>query len=260
MRALLYRDEDERAPQAMRALLVDPDPESLARIKDLLRIRPEIHVLAECLTASEADQAMRRQPFDLAFVAIELPDDDGLQLVRRIPDPTLPAVILLTTQREHALRAYAAHPADYLLKPVNSDRFMRALDHAVRQVEIRREAQRANETASILSSWGEWIAIKSDHRIILVRTEDIEWIEAAGNYVNVHAKHGKHFVRETMNSIEGKMPRGRFMRIHRSTIVNLARVKEVKTGVNGEYVVLMQNGEALRLSRGYRNQLQRLLV
>jgi two-component system LytT family response regulator len=260
MRALLNRGEGERAPQVLRALLVDPEADSRARIKDLLRARPEVHVLAECLTAAEADDAVHRQPFDLAFIAIELPDDDGLQLVRRMPERSSPVVILLTTEREHALRAYAAHPADYLLKPVDGDRFLRALDHAVQQVEIRRKAWRANGTSGVLSDWGERVAIKSDHCIILLRTAEIEWIEAAGNYVNIHTKHATHFVRETMNSIEGKMPRGCFMRIHRSTIVNLDRVQHVKAGVKGEYVVLMQSGEALTLSRGYRNQLQRLLV
>lgn len=260
MRALFYRSEDERAPRAVRALLVDPDAKSRARIRDLLRTRPEIHVLAECLTAAEADDALHRQPFDLAFVAIELPDDDGLQLLRRIPERSSPVVILLTKQSEHALRAYAAHPADCLLKPVERQRFAQALDHAVQQVQTRREARRANQTASAVTGWGERIAIKTDHRIILLLTAEVEWVEAAGNYVNIHAKDGTHFVRETMNSIEGKLPHGRFMRIHRSTIVNLDRVQEVRAGVNGEYVVLMKNGEALTLSRGYRHQLQRLLV
>jgi two-component system LytT family response regulator len=260
MRALFHRGEEEHAPKAIRALIVDSDPKSRARIKDLLRTRPGIHVLAECLTAGEADQALRGQPFDLAFIAIDLPDDDGVQLVHRMPERSSPVVILLTKQSEHALRAYAAHPADCLLKPIARERFIQALDHAVQQLETRQDARRANETASAVTGWGERIAIKTDHRIILLLTAEVEWIEAAGNYVNIHAKDGTHFVRETMNSIEGKLPHGRFMRIHRSTIVNLDRVQEVRAGVNGEYVVLMKNGEALTLSRGYRHQLQRLLV
>lgn len=111
----------------------------------------------------------------------------------------------------------------------------------------------------VLRGWGERIALKSDRKIVLLRTAEIEWIEAAGNYVNIHARHSTHFVRETMHSIEQKMPPDRFMRIHRSTIVNLDRVKELKAGANGEYVVLMQNGQPLTLSRGYRSQLEKLL-
>ena len=112
---------------------------------------------------------------------------------------------------------------------------------------------------AILRGWGERIALKADRKIILLRTAEIEWIEAAGNYVNIHTKGAAYFVRETMSSIEGKMPSERFMRIHRSTIVNLDRIKELKAGSNGEYLVRMQNGEELTLSRGYRSQLQRLL-
>jgi two-component system LytT family response regulator len=111
----------------------------------------------------------------------------------------------------------------------------------------------------VLRGWGERIALKSDRKIVLLRTAEIEWIEAAGNYVNIHARHSTHFVRETMHSIEQKMPPDRFMRIHRSTIVNLDRVKELKAGANGEYMVLMQDGQALTLSRGYRGQLEKLM-
>jgi len=115
------------------------------------------------------------------------------------------------------------------------------------------------EPPELLRGWGERIALKSDRRIVLLRTAEIEWIEAAGNYVNIHAQHSTHFVRETMHSIEEKMPRDRFMRIHRSTIVNLDRVKELQAGANGEYMVRLQNGQVLTLSRGYRRQLERLL-
>ena len=112
---------------------------------------------------------------------------------------------------------------------------------------------------AVLRGWGERIALKADRKIVLLRTAEIEWIEAAGNYVNIHTKGTAYFVRETMSSIESKMPSDRFMRIHRSTIVNLDRIKELKAGSNGEYLVRMQNGEELTLSRGYRSQLQRLL-
>jgi two-component system LytT family response regulator len=117
----------------------------------------------------------------------------------------------------------------------------------------------ASATPALLRGWGERIALKADRKIVLLRTAEIEWIEAAGNYVNIHTKGAAYFVRETMGSIEGKMPSDRFMRIHRSTIVNLDRIKELKAGSNGEYLVRMQNGEELTLSRGYRGQLQRLL-
>jgi two-component system LytT family response regulator len=259
MRALFSRVEEESWPQAVRALVVDADPESRSKIKEFLRPRTEIHVMAECRTAVEAEAAAGAQPFDLVFASIELPDGDGLELAKRIAGLSSPVVVLLGGHREQALRAFDAHPADYLLKPLNRERFLRAVDHALKQVETRREAERSTEKAGVLSGWGERIAIKSDHRILILRTSEIEWIEAAGNYVNIHAKHGTHFVRETMNSIEGKMPPARFMRIHRSTIVNLDRVKELKAGINGEYLVLMQDGQALTLSRGYRSQLQRLL-
>lgn len=115
------------------------------------------------------------------------------------------------------------------------------------------------EPPEILRGWGERIALKSDRRIVLLRTAEIDWIEAAGNYVKIHAQHSTHFVRETMHSIEEKMPRERFMRIHRSTIVNLDRVKELQAGTNGEYTVRLQNGQVLTLSRGYRRQLEKLL-
>src|SRR5262249_49928356 len=163
-----------RAPHAVRALVVDADEETRSRVKELLRPRPEIHVLVECRTSAEVQDAVLRQPIDLVFVSVELPDGDGLELVKRIAEHSSPVVILLATQRDHALRAFDAPPADYLLKPLDRERFMRAVDHAMRQVEAHREAQQSTEKAAVVSGWGERIAIKSDHRIILLRTAEID--------------------------------------------------------------------------------------
>src|SRR5262249_29246042 len=140
MRALFSRFEEESWPQAVRALVVDADPDTRSKIGELLRPRAEIHVLAECRTAAAAEAAAATQPFDLLFIAIELPDGYGLELVKRIAGDSAPVVILLAGQREHALRAFDAHPADYLLKPLDRERFLRAVDHALKQVETRREA------------------------------------------------------------------------------------------------------------------------
>jgi two-component system LytT family response regulator len=158
------------------------------------------------------------------------------------------------------VQAYEVYPVDYLLKPFDRERFTKALDRALSEIASDRAAGSVGGKVSDIREWSaERIAIKSDNRIIFLRNSEIDWIEAAGNYLKFHTKSGEYLVRETMSAMENKLPSNRFMRIHRSTIVNLDRVKELKAGLSGDYNVTMQDGSTLTLSRGYRDQLDRLM-
>jgi two-component system LytT family response regulator len=196
---------------------------------------------------------------DLMFLDIDMPEMNGLEFVKSLGDDA-PQVIFVTAYDQYAVQAFEVHPVDYLLKPFDRERFGKALDRALIEVaSARASASVAGKVADIRDWSAERIAIKSENRIIFLRNAEIEWIEAAGNYLKFHTKSGEYLVRETMSTMEKKLPPNRFMRIHRSTIVNLDRVKELKAGLSGDYSVTMQDGSTLTLSRGYRDQLDRLM-
>ena len=235
----------------IRTLVADDEPIARARMLALLTSEPDIEVIGECATGAEAMSAIERTSPDLVFLDIQMPQMDGLTLARTL-GRTMPAVVFVTAYDEYALGAFEVHALDYLLKPYSADRFRSALVHARQHLGARR----TSGSHPPPFERRDRLVIKSSGRIYFIRTRDIDWCEAAGNYVRLHVGAQTHLVRGTMAHIESQLDQTQFVRIHRSTIVNVDRIQELHSSFGGEYVVLLHDKTRLTLSRGYRDGLQ----
>jgi len=249
--------------QTIRTVIIDDERLARQRIRRMLTNSPDFEVIAEFENSQHGLEYLEDTGADLLFLDVQMPGLDGFALLEALDPARMPIVIFVTAYDEYALRAFEYHAFDYLLKPFDQTRFEKALDRARKQLtsqesnnekllnllnEIR---QRNQEPARF--------AIKTPGRVFFVRQEDIDWIEAADNYVNLHVGADTHLIRETMNSLEGRLDSRKFLRIHRSTIVNAERIKELRPWFHGEYVVLLKDGAELTLSRTYREKILSLL-
>jgi two-component system LytT family response regulator len=235
----------------IRTVVADDEPIARARMLALLRDEPDVEVIAECATGVQTISAIERTAPDLVFLDIQMPQIDGLTLARTL-GRTMPAVVFVTAYDEYALGAFEVHALDYLLKPYSADRFKSALVHVRQHLSVRRTS--GNHPPAYERR--DRLVIKSSGRIYFVRTRDIEWCEANGNYVRLHVGAQTHLVRGTMAHIESQLDPEQFVRIHRSTIVNVDRIQELQSSFGGEYVVCLRDNTRLTLSRGYREGLQ----
>lgn len=239
--------------EKIRTLVVDDEPVARARVLSLLRDENDIEVIGECESGPDAISAIQRSSPDLVFLDIQMPQMDGLALARTLGE-TMPAVVFVTAYDEYALRAFEVHALDYVLKPFSAERFKSALMHARQHLSQRRGTDAHAEPAQ--PERRDRLVIKSSGRIYFVRTAEIDWCEAAGNYVRLHVGPQTHLVRGTMGHIESQLDASQFVRVHRSTIVNVDRIQELRSSFNGEYVILLHDKTRLTLSRGYRDGLQ----
>ncbi len=244
-------------------LMVDDTPANLSVLCDLLdEAGFEVRVALD--GASALEQVAYAHP-DLILLDVQMPGMDGFGVIREIGADQMPVVIFVTAYDAHALRAFEAHALDYLLKPFGRDRFQQTLQHAREHLERRRAGDLGKRLLALVQDLKpepqklDRLVIKSGGRVFFLRTDEIDWIEAAGNYVRLHLGEDSHLFRETMNNMEARVDARRFVRIHRSRIVNTDRIKELQPWFNGEYVVVLQNGTRLTLSRGYREKLQEQL-
>jgi len=241
----------------IRTLVVDDEPIARARVVSLLKEEADIEVIGECANGRQAMTAIESSSPDLLFLDIQMPEVNGLDLARTIQSTGTPAVVFVTAYDEYALRAFEVHALDFLLKPFSAERFRSALGHAREQVSQRRKGATVPKAdAERRAVRPNRLMIKSGGRIHFVRMADIDWCEAQGNYVRVHVGQQEHLVRDTMSHLESELDPQQFVRIHRSTIVNVDRIQEMQSSFNGEYVVLLRTGTRLTLSRGYRESLQ----
>jgi two-component system LytT family response regulator len=234
----------------IRTLVADDEPIARARMLSLLHQEPDIEVIGECATGPQAISAIERTSPDLVFLDIQMPQMDGLTLARTL-GRSMPAVVFVTAYDEYALGAFEVHALDYVLKPYSAERFKSALVHARQHLSTRRASG-----SQAPPERRDRLVIKSSGRIYFIRTRDIDWCEASGNYVRLHVGSQTHLVRGTMGHIESQLDQAQFVRIHRSTIVNVDRIQELHSSFGGEYVVLLHDKTRLTLSRGYREGLQ----
>ncbi|MBI5383618.1 MAG: response regulator [Verrucomicrobia bacterium] len=251
----------------VRALIVDDEAPARERVRDLLAGEPDIAIVAECANGREAIAAVGTHRPDLLFLDIQMPQVNGFDVLRALPASQLPAVIFTTAYDRHALRAFEVHALDYLLKPFKQARFKAALQRA-REHLRQRGLNGAGETdARILAllqelrpkrTYATRFVIKTASRVVIVKAGDIDWIESAANYALLHVGDKTHVHRETMRALEEQLSPAQFLRISRSAIVNLERIKELQPMVKGEYVVILHHGKQLTMTRGLRELQQAL--
>jgi two-component system LytT family response regulator len=249
--------------ERIRAIVVDDEPLARERLCDLLRSDAEVDVVAVCADGVEAVAAVRDLSPDLCFLDVQMPESGGFDVVTEIGVDRMPVVIFVTAYDHHALRAFEAHALDYLLKPFDEARFRAALERAKTHVRNARAASLGERLASLVEELRpqrehlDRVAVRSSGRLVLLKWTEIDWIAAEGNYVRLHAGDASHLLRETIGALEARLDPRQFMRIHRSTIVNLDRVREVQPLFHGEHRVVLDDGTKLTLSRGYRDRLSR---
>ena len=249
----------------IRTVVVDDEPMARERMVGLLSQEQDIELVGECANGTQAVAAIQAQQPDLVFLDVQMPAVDGFRVIQQVGADHMPAVVFVTAYDEYALKAFEVHAIDYLLKPFCRDRFQQTLQHARAHFERRRAGDLGRRLLSLARDTkpepqrADRLIIKSGGRVFFLRTADIDWIEAAGNYVRLHLADVSHLFRETMNNIEARLDGRSFVRIHRSRMVNADRIKELKPWFNGEYVVVLHSGTRLALSRGYREKLQERL-
>jgi len=249
----------------IRTLIVDDEAMARDRILGLLSQEQDVEVIGQCSDGQQAISAIQQLSPELVFLDVQMPAVDGFGVIRQVGAERMPMVVFVTAYDEYALQAFEVHALDYLLKPFGRDRLQQCLDHARHQRDRRRAGDLGKSLLALVQDFRpeqkkqDRLVVKSGGRVFFVRTDEIDWIEAAGNYVRLHMKDQSHLFRETMNQMESRLDPQRFFRIHRSRIVNTERIKELQPWFNGEYVVLLQNGAQLRLSRSYREKLEERL-
>jgi two-component system LytT family response regulator len=248
---------------SIRALIVDDEPLGRQRIRSLLKDESDLEIVGECGDGREALAAIRDHQPDLVFLDVQMPGLDGFGVLEAVGPKYMPAVIFVTAHDSHALRAFEVHAVDYLLKPFDRRRLQQALQRARQQIDQRE--QTVGQYSALLEDvqshrrFLDRLVIKSAGRVFFLKTGEIDWIEAAGNYLRLHVGGEVHLLRETMSNLESRLNSGKFLRIHRSTMVNLERIKELSPMFHGDYRVLLHDGTELTLSRSYRPKLQELL-
>lgn len=237
----------ETRQASIRALVVDD--ESLARrnVTLLLRRDPDIGAIAECSSGAGAVEEIRRSKPDLVFLDVQMPECDGFEVLELLGADLPPAVVFVTAYDEYALRAFDAGALDYLLKPFDDARFGRALSRAKERL-VHRLASKSRAA--------ERLVVRSQGQVLFLRTADIDWIEAAGYYACLHVGGDTHILRRSLSELERDLDEERFVRIHRSIIVNLDRIRGLELQPGGEYEVVLSSKARLRLSRRYRKRLQ----
>jgi two-component system LytT family response regulator len=255
--------------ERLRALIVDDEALARESIRGLLQPDPEIDIVGECAGGADAVRHILEHPPDILFLDVQMPEIDGFEVLRRISPAMVGAVVFVTAYDRYALRAFEVEALDYLLKPYDDDRFHRMLRRAKARIRERRvhgltrdlvaALCRDRPEPAVASDYPDRLAVRSEGRISFIEVAEIDWIEAADYCVRIHAGGRYHLHREPMKDLEARLDPRRFFRVHRSAIVNLARIKELHPYFHGECVVVLHDGARLKLSRGRREQLHALL-
>ena len=240
-----------------RVLIVDDERPSRTRLRRLVSLDPECDLVGECADGAEAVAAIDRLLPDIVLLDVQLPELDGFGVIRAM-ESTHPLVILTSAHGEFALRAFEADVFDYLLKPFGRQRFQESLRRAKARIASDRPIRQ--DPRQDPQPLPERIAVRNNRSIVFVKVDDIDWIEAADNYVILHRGKENHIVRATMNELKARLDSARFLRIHRSTIVNLERIQELRPWFRGDYLVILRDGTELTLTRNHRTNLESRLL
>jgi len=249
----------------IRAVIVDDEAVARRRIRRLLAGEKDIEVIGECSNGLQAVSLIETERPDLLFLDVEMPEMNGFELLMQLDRSVLPVIIFATAFDKYAVRAFESHALDYLLKPIDSERLQSALDRARSHLHREKSADANREILAMLSELQkqkghlERIMVKKPGRAFFVKLASVDRFEAADNYIRVHAGPDTHLIRETMSALEARLDPNKFVRVHRSTIVNVDRIKEIHSLFQGRQVIVLHNGDKVTLGRNYRARLDRLL-
>lgn len=247
----------------IRTLIVDDEALARERLWQLLQNESEVEIIGECSNGREAVEVIGTKLPELIFLDVQMPELDGFGVLEALSTQAAPVVVFVTAHDKFALRAFEIHAVDYLLKPFNRERFQKALARAVAQVRQRAGSEILQRQAAMIAELKspkaeERLAVKSGAHVVWVKLDEIDWIGSADNYAEVHVGAKSHLLRETMSALEARLDAEKFVRISRSVIVSVSRVKELKRLFHGGYDVILLNGTMLTLSRRYRDKLKQL--
>ena len=253
----------------IRTLIVDDEPLARRNLRLMLEKDPQIEIIDECRNGREAVKAVNNLAPDLIFLDIQMPEMDGFEVIANVGAERIHAIIFVTAFDQYALKAFEVHALDYLLKPFDDTRFKKALQQAKFQIEqqeinkiskkllaLLEDRESKREHSPRQTTYLTRLMIKLVNRVVLLKVSEIDWIEADGNYAKLHVGRKAHLLREKMHDLEAQLDPQNFVRIHRSIIVNLERIKELHPHFNGDYIVVLEDGVQLKLSRSRREQLE----
>jgi len=247
------------------AVIADDEPLARERIRTLLAAFPEVAVVGEARDGNEAVAKVRELRPSLLFLDVQMPEGDGFSVLEKLPPQATPAVIFVTAYDTFALRAFEVHAVDYLLKPFTRARFSRAVGHVLKKLAQPARSGIEPEVLSLLEAiraerrTKERVAIRNGEAVYFVRIADIEWVEASGNYVKIHAGGQEHVLRDSLKSFEERLDPDRFLRVHRSAIVNVDSIQRLEAWFHGEYAVVLRDGTKLMSSRTYSERLRKII-
>jgi two-component system LytT family response regulator len=253
-----------RAPY--RVAVVDDEPLARQALRGLLRGDPEVVVVGDCMGV-DAPALIERERVELLFLDVQMPEVDGFEVLAALPPAALPATIFVTAHDAYAVRAFEVHAIDYLMKPFDDARFFTALARAKERLALSGTAAATEQLLALLQDRGgaakphvERFLVRGRGKVVVVRTQDIDWIESADYYATLHAGAETHLVRQTMADLESSLDPRRFVRVHRKTIVNIDRVREVHPLFRGDCSLVLADGTNVKLSRTRRAEFERLFA
>jgi two-component system, LytTR family, response regulator len=249
----------------IRTIIADDEALARQKLRILLATEPGIHIVAECKNGQETAGALRTHKPDLLLLDVQMPDADGFEVLKTIAPQDMPTVIFTTAYDHYAIKAFEAHALDYLLKPFDQERLHNAIERARTEFLKTGDPEFTKRLLALLaetkpeSAAERRLVIRAGGRVVFLETDEIEWIEAAANYVRLHAGKQSYLLRGSVGRIAERLDPTQFVRIHRSTIVNVGNIKELQPCNSGEFMVILRSGKELSCSRGYRSGLQNLI-
>jgi two-component system LytT family response regulator len=244
----------------IRALIVDDEALARERVRTLLAAASGVTIIGECTGGREAVEAIIDQEPDLVFLDVQMPDLDGFQVLEALGDDDLPAIVFVTAYDEYALRAFDVHAVDYLLKPIEPERFARTLEHV--RTTLGNRSDRLEALLDALATRDlplDRLVIRTRGKVSFLKPSEIDWVEADGKHVKLHAGRETHVVRQQLKRLEPRLTPHGFVRVHRSAIVNVDRIKELEPWFHGEYVVILKDGTKLTSSAAHSEALHRII-
>ncbi|HVF89838.1 MAG TPA: LytTR family DNA-binding domain-containing protein [Blastocatellia bacterium] len=231
----------------------------------MLRADPQIEVIGDCSNGDDAIEAVKTLHPDILLLDIQMPGTDGFGVLEALDPKDIPCVIFITAYDQYAVKAFEVYALDYLLKPFDRERFTRAIERGKQHVLKERNSSLNDRVLAVLNEiknkpeYLERLVIRTNGHIFFIKTEEIDWLEAEGNYVRLHSGKESYLLRDAISSLENQLDPKKFLRIHRSAIVNINRIQELQPWFHGEYRIILQDGVQLTLSRSYRDKLNELV-